>query len=66
MKWITDLKELIFPRYCKVCRRRLTHTEHDKYRLALNGVATTTGEPAARNRRIGTTATGTTTANRAR
>lgn len=27
MKWITDLKELIFPRYCKVCRRRLTHTE---------------------------------------
>ncbi|MFB9260900.1 2-oxoacid:acceptor oxidoreductase subunit alpha [Dietzia aerolata] len=42
---------------------RLTHAEHDKYRLALDGVATTTGEPAARNRRIGTTATGTTTAN---
>ena len=43
---------------------RLTHAEHDKYRLALNGVATTTGEPAASNRRLGTTATGTTTANR--
>ena len=45
---------------------RLTHTEHDKYRLALDGVITTTGEPAARNRRIGHTATGTTTANRTR
>ena len=42
---------------------RLTHAEHDKYRLALDGVATTTGELAARNRRLGTTATGTTTAN---
>ena len=27
MKWIDDLKELLFPRYCKVCRRRLTHSE---------------------------------------
>lgn len=45
---------------------RLAHTEHDKYRLALDGVITTTGEPAARNRRIGHTATGTTTANRTR
>lgn len=45
---------------------RLTHAEHDKYRLALDGVATTTGEPAARSRRTGITATGTTTANRAR
>lgn len=42
---------------------RLTHAEHDKYRLALDGVATTTGELAARSRRLGTTATGTTTAN---
>lgn len=42
---------------------RLTHAEHDKYRMALDGVATTTGELAARNRRLGTTATGTTTAN---
>ena len=42
---------------------RLTHAEHDKYRLALDGVATTTGDLAARNRRLGTTATGTTTAN---
>jgi len=45
---------------------RLTHAEHDKYRIALDDVATTTGEPAARNRRTGITATGTTTANRAR
>ena len=43
---------------------RLTHAEHDKYRVALDGVATTTGEPATRNHRLGTTATGTTTANR--
>lgn len=27
MKWIDDLKELLFPRYCKVCRRRLMHSE---------------------------------------
>ena len=27
MKWIDDLKELLFPRYCKVCRRRLMHGE---------------------------------------
>lgn len=27
MKWIDDLKELLFPRYCKVCRRRLAHNE---------------------------------------
>ncbi|WP_010540111.1 2-oxoacid:acceptor oxidoreductase subunit alpha [Dietzia alimentaria] len=45
---------------------RLSHTEHDKYRLALDGVITTTGEPAVRNPRIGHTATGTTTANRTR
>ncbi|GLB64070.1 2-oxoglutarate ferredoxin oxidoreductase subunit alpha [Dietzia sp. NCCP-2495] len=43
---------------------RLTHAEHDKYRVALDGVATTTGEPATSNHRLGTTATGTTTANR--
>lgn len=23
MKWISDLKELLFPRYCKICGRRL-------------------------------------------
>ncbi len=45
---------------------RLTHTEHDKYRQALNGVITTTGAPAAPTRRVGHTATGTTTANRTR
>ena len=27
MKWFNDLKELLFPRYCKVCRRRLMHSE---------------------------------------
>lgn len=27
MKWIDDLKELLFPRYCKVCRRRLMLSE---------------------------------------
>ena len=27
MRWINDLKELLFPRYCKVCRRRLMHSE---------------------------------------
>ena len=27
MKWIDDLKDLLFPRYCKVCRRRLAHSE---------------------------------------
>ena len=27
MKWINDLKELLFPRYCKVCKRRLMHSE---------------------------------------
>ena len=27
MKWINDLKELLFPRYCKVCGRRLMHSE---------------------------------------
>lgn len=27
MKWIDDLKELLFPRYCKVCGRRLTKAE---------------------------------------
>lgn len=27
MKWVNDIKELLFPRYCKVCRRRLTHSE---------------------------------------
>ena len=45
---------------------RLSHAEHDKYRVALDGVVTTTGEPAARARQIGHTATGTTTANRTR
>lgn len=40
---------------------RLTHAEHDKYRVALDGVVTTTGAPAAPDRRIGHTATGTTT-----
>lgn len=40
---------------------RLTHTEHDKYRVAVDGIVTTTGEPAAPDRRIGHTATGTTT-----
>ena len=27
MQWINALKELLFPRYCKVCGRRLTHSE---------------------------------------
>ena len=27
MKWIDDLKELLFPRYCKVCGRRLMLSE---------------------------------------
>ncbi|MBR4312842.1 MAG: ComF family protein [Bacteroidaceae bacterium] len=27
MQWINDLKELLFPRYCKVCRRRLMQSE---------------------------------------
>ena len=27
MKWFNDLKELLFPRYCKVCGRRLMHSE---------------------------------------
>lgn len=27
MKWIDDLKELLFPRYCKVCGLRLMHSE---------------------------------------
>ena len=27
MKWLGDLKELFFPRYCKVCGQRLTHSE---------------------------------------
>ena len=27
MPWIKDLKELLFPRYCKVCGQRLTHSE---------------------------------------
>lgn len=27
MKWISDLKELLFPRYCKVCGRRLMQSE---------------------------------------
>ena len=27
MKWITDLKELLFPRFCKVCGRRLMKSE---------------------------------------
>lgn len=27
MKWIDDLKELLFPRYCKVCGHRLVHSE---------------------------------------
>ena len=27
MRWISDLKELLFPRYCKVCRRRLMQGE---------------------------------------
>lgn len=27
MKWISDLKELLFPRYCKVCRQRLMQSE---------------------------------------
>ena len=27
MNWLNDLKELIFPRYCKVCGRRLMHSE---------------------------------------
>lgn len=47
---------------------RLSHAEHDKYRLALDGVATTTGEPAIRHPRAehAATATGTSTANRTR
>ena len=27
MKWISDLKELLFPRYCKVCGQRLMKSE---------------------------------------
>ena len=27
MSWITDLKELLFPRFCKVCGRRLMKSE---------------------------------------
>lgn len=27
MRWIDDLKELLFPRYCKVCGRRLMKSE---------------------------------------
>ena len=27
MKWIDDFKELLFPRYCKVCGRRLMQSE---------------------------------------
>lgn len=27
MKWISDLKELFFPRYCKVCGQRLMQSE---------------------------------------
>ena len=27
MNWFNDLKELLFPRYCKVCGRRLMHSE---------------------------------------
>ena len=27
MKWISDLKELLFPRYCKVCGQRLMQNE---------------------------------------
>ena len=27
MNWLNDLKELLFPRYCKVCRRRIMHSE---------------------------------------
>lgn len=27
MNWLNDLKGLIFPRYCKVCGRRLMHSE---------------------------------------
>lgn len=27
MKWISDLKELLFPRYCKVCGQRLMQSE---------------------------------------
>lgn len=27
MKWISDLKELLFPRYCKVCGKRLMQSE---------------------------------------
>ena len=27
MKWISDLKELLFPRYCKVCGQRLMRSE---------------------------------------
>ena len=27
MNWINDLKELLFPRYCKVCGRRLMQSE---------------------------------------
>ena len=27
MNWIKDLISLLFPRYCKVCRRRLMHSE---------------------------------------
>ena len=28
MNWIKDLISLLFPRYCKVCGRRLTHSEN--------------------------------------
>ena len=27
MNWLVDLKEFLFPRYCKVCRRRLVRCE---------------------------------------
>ena len=45
---------------------RLTHAEHDKYRVTLDGIITTTGEPAMPVRRDGATAHGTTTGNRPR
>ena len=28
MSWVKDIKELLFPRYCKVCGRRLMQSEH--------------------------------------
>jgi len=42
---------------------RLSHAEHDKYRVAIEGIVTTTGGPAVPSHRDGATAHGTTTGN---